>query len=175
MFKCHPASGEHLQPPEEPELSGARLTQNAAAGDYAFGITSAQWNELLENGRAAQEDPGFDARPVVKLCRADGSIQLLLAEVEPESPDLAFGLVELGRWPLLRFINLRELAAEERGNLCAAEYQSDLSLTEAALSAQREDRIRDYAAEPCPLCDLTGAASLGGFQRVRLHRGRDPH
>jgi hypothetical protein len=135
----------------------------------AFGITSAQWNKLLENGRAVEENSEFDARPVVKLCRADGSIQLLIAEVKPLDHDLAFGLVDTVRGPLLRFVNLSELAAEQGGTLSAAQFQSDLTLLEAATLGQREGRIRDVAAEPSPLSDRRDAASVRGFQRLRLH------
>lgn len=160
--------GQRARSPEGSKVSEKWVGEHALAA-HPFGLTPRQWNELLENGRAADEDPDFDSRPVVKLHRSDGSIQLLLAEVKPACRDLAFGLAQLETGPLLRFTSLSALAAEEHGKLYAADYQSDFTLTEAALSAQREGKIRDYAAEPCPLCDRSiGPASEAGFSRVRL-------
>jgi hypothetical protein len=114
-------------------------------------LTASQWKRLVANGHAVNRDPSHDARPVVKLARPDGFIRLLIAEVKPEAPDLAFGLMDWGTKPMLRFISLRELAAAEIGaDLQAQPYSSDLTLIEAALAAEEEGRIIDYAAEPCP-------------------------
>jgi hypothetical protein len=139
-----------------------------AVREELFGISAAHWDALLASGRASEENPQFVLRPIVKLRRADGSIQLLLALVVPEHPDRAFSLIQLGERHLLRTVSLSVIATESGDELTAAGYQSDLTLKEAALCARREGRIRDYAAEPCPFCNPDAAASAPAFQRVRL-------
>ena len=125
---------------------------------HPFAITAEQWNALLANGQAAADDPDYDARPLIKLCTSDGTIVYLIAELSPAAPHLAFGLANHDTRPMLRFVDLTALEASPRGSeLRAEQYASDLSLTEAAICAERENRIRDYALEPCPLCDESDA------------------
>lgn len=146
------------QPPQDPptaESPQLEVSYPVTAAADAIGITTEQWAKMVENGRAAEIDPRFEVRPVVKLQRGDRPIQILLAEVKPGNCDLAFGLIQLGSQCYLRFISLSALVLDiEMRRLSAADYQSDLTLTEAALAAERDGRIRDYAAEPCPLCNL---------------------
>ena len=58
-------------------------------------------NKLIANGRAnkarleAGEDT-IDHPPVVKLFTPDGAATWLLSEIDPEEPDIAFGLCDLG-------------------------------------------------------------------------------
>jgi len=57
--------------------------------------------QLLANGRANHDrlmnaqDP-VDFRPVVKLVTPDANCTWLLSELDPEDPDIAFGLCDLG-------------------------------------------------------------------------------
>lgn len=59
-------------------------------------ITPAQRREMLANGacRAAGED--VDPLPVVALFTPDAQATWLLSELDPEEPDFAFGLCDLG-------------------------------------------------------------------------------
>ncbi|WP_027132574.1 DUF2958 domain-containing protein [Geminicoccus roseus] len=84
-------------------------------------LTDEQHAQLLANGR--QQDPvrgtagEIDFRPVVKLFTPDGACTWLLTELDPEEPDIAFGLCDLGMGtPELGSVRLSELAAV-RGRL----------------------------------------------------------
>lgn len=71
-------------------------------------LTKADESVLLKNGanRAA------DHVPVVKLFTPDGQATWLLSEIDPENPDLAFGLCDLGMGsPELGYVSLSELRA----------------------------------------------------------------
>ena len=63
-------------------------------------LTEALRQTLLANGR--QQDPhrGTDAeidfRPVVKMFNPCGAATWLLTEIDPETPDIAFGRCDLG-------------------------------------------------------------------------------
>jgi hypothetical protein len=59
----------------------------------------------------------IDFRPVVKLFTPDAGCTWLLTELDPEDPDLAFGLCDLGLgFPELGYVRLTELAGV-RGRL----------------------------------------------------------
>jgi Protein of unknown function (DUF2958) len=69
-------------------------------------ITQAQRHRLLRNG----ETPDADPMPVVKLFTPDAGCTWLLACIDPEDPDLAFGLCDLGLgFPELGPVSLTEL------------------------------------------------------------------
>jgi len=68
-------------------------------------------NRLLAN--ANLDNP----KPVVKLFTPDAAATWLLARIDPEEPDMAFGLCDLGvGFPELGYVYLPELA-ELRGRL----------------------------------------------------------
>ena len=77
---------------------------------------------LLKNGRirAELEKSGkadADFLPVVKLFTPDAGCTWLLTELDPEDPDIAFGLCDLGMgYPELGCVRLSELKAM-RGKL----------------------------------------------------------
>lgn len=77
---------------------------------------------LLKNGRIRQqleltEEPDLDFLPVVKLFTPDAGCTWLLTEIDPEDPDIAFGLCDLGMGcPELGSVSLSELEAV-RGRL----------------------------------------------------------
>ena len=77
---------------------------------------------LLKNGliRASfneAEDTEPDFLPVVKLFTPDGQCTWLLIELDPEEPDIAFGLCDLGMGcPELGYLSISELESV-RGRL----------------------------------------------------------
>lgn len=77
-------------------------------------FTQAQFNQLLTNGRqqqqAAQEGNTVDPYPVIKLFTPDANATWLITEVDPDEPDIAFGLCDLGAgFPELGSVSLTEL------------------------------------------------------------------
>ena len=80
-------------------------------------ITDDQRTVLLANGRRAREEERFDPVPVVKLFTPDAGATWLLTEIDPDEPDHAYGLCDLGLGcPELGWLSLAELAGV-RGNL----------------------------------------------------------
>lgn len=64
--------------------------------------------KLLENGANRDQDHP----PVVKLFTPDGGATWLLSEIDPEDPDIAYGLCDLGQgFPELGPVSLTELRA----------------------------------------------------------------
>lgn len=73
-------------------------------------ITDDQRTVLLANGRRSLEEEGFDPPPVVKLFTPDAGATWLLIELDPNEPDHAFGLCDLGLGdPELGWVSLTEL------------------------------------------------------------------
>jgi len=81
-------------------------------------FTKAQERQLLANGTASNEsEGGIDHFPVVKLFTPDAGCTWLLSEIDPEQPDNAFGLCDLGfGCPELGYVSISELRAV-RGKL----------------------------------------------------------
>lgn len=75
-------------------------------------LTAAVRRQLLENGQRSRSQPDFDPAPVVKLFTPDANATWLLTELNPDNPDLAFGLCDLGLGsPELGYVLLTELAS----------------------------------------------------------------
>lgn len=80
-------------------------------------LTKPILDKLLRNGRerlacqkAGKHEP--DLPPVVKLFTPDAQCTWLLSEVDPEDPDIAFGLCDLGMGcPELGSVRISELAS----------------------------------------------------------------
>ena len=74
-------------------------------------ITRAQFAQLLLNGEAQVADPdNFDPKPVIKLFNPVGAGTWLLASVDPQYPDIAYGLCDLGmQSPELGTVSIEEL------------------------------------------------------------------
>lgn len=74
-------------------------------------LTHEQREQLLANGREnAGREQTKDHRPVVKLFCPWGGATWLLTELDPEAPDIAFGLCDLGMGcPELGSVSLAEL------------------------------------------------------------------
>ncbi len=109
-------------------------------------LTEAQRLALAANGlRAAQAD-GFDPKPVVKLFTPDANATWLLTELDPNDPDRAFGLCDLGLGcPELGYVSLTELAGV-RGRLglpveCDRHFRADKPLSAYAAEAQAAGRV----------------------------------
>ncbi|WP_298938011.1 DUF2958 domain-containing protein [uncultured Ruegeria sp.] len=75
-------------------------------------LTSEQESQLLTNGKKQAAVRGtadeIDFEPVVKLFNPYGPGTWLLTELDPEQPDIAFGLADLG-YPELGSISMSEL------------------------------------------------------------------
>ena len=108
--------------------------------------------KLLENGKANAERIGVDGHtadfwPVVKLFTPDAQCTWLLSELDPEEPDLAFGLCDLG------------MGSPEMGNVLISELES----VRGKLGLPIE---RDLHFRPCKA--LTAyAAEASRFGRIR--------
>lgn len=71
-------------------------------------FTEEQYNLLIENGRVANMDK--DHAPVVMLTLPFSSCVWLLSELDPDNPDIAFGLCDLGMgFPELGSVSIREI------------------------------------------------------------------
>jgi hypothetical protein len=110
--------------------------------NFSF-ITDEQFELLLANGRlgrACQEkDEAFDPLPVVKLFTPDAGATWLLTEIDPEAPDIAMGLCDLGMgFPEVGLVDLREL--------CAVRGMMNLPI-EQDLHFRATQRLSAYARE----------------------------
>ena len=106
--------------------------------------------KLLRNGKLRQQrqqedKPEPDFWPVVKLFTPDGGCTWLLTEIDPEDPDIAFGLCDLGPGcPELGSVSLSELEAA-RGKLNLP-VERDLYFTATkTLSAYADEARADGA------------------------------
>jgi hypothetical protein len=101
-------------------------------------------DRLLKNGqenagRIARGENTLDFYPVVKLFTPDGGCTWLLTEIDPENPDMAFGLCDVGLGcPEIGWVSLVELGAI-RGRLGLA--------VERDLSFRGERPVSVYAKE----------------------------
>ncbi|HEX8417082.1 MAG TPA: DUF2958 domain-containing protein [Methylobacterium sp.] len=94
-------------------------------------FTDAIRRQLLANGQAQAPVRGtpaeIDFKPVVKLFTPFGGATWLLTEVEPQEPDIAFGLCDLGLgFPELGAVRLSEL---EQAGAGLAAIERDLFFT----------------------------------------------
>jgi hypothetical protein len=79
-------------------------------------LTKDLFERLLANGRANRDENGWpredaiDHKPVVKLFTPDAGCTWLLTELDPDEPDIAFGLCDLGMgYPELGTVSVAEL------------------------------------------------------------------
>jgi hypothetical protein len=78
-------------------------------------ITQSEWEQLFNNGfiqaRVKGTSKELDPFPVVKLFYPASAATWLLTEVEPEEPDIAWGLCDVGMgFPEFGTVSLQELA-----------------------------------------------------------------
>ena len=75
-------------------------------------ITQEQQNQMIKNGMQTKLDHIGNHWPVVKLFMPDGAATWLLSELNPEEPDIAFGLCDLGLgFPELGYVRLSKIAS----------------------------------------------------------------
>lgn len=106
--------------------------------------------QLLANGNAQKPLKGteqeIDFRPVVKLFAPDGGATWLLTEIDPDAPEIAFGLCDLGLGaPELGYVDLADLR-RARGRLGLPierdrYFRPDKTLSAYADAARRAGRI----------------------------------
>ncbi|MFZ0339385.1 MAG: DUF2958 domain-containing protein [Terracidiphilus sp.] len=106
---------------------------------------------LLANGRQQEPvrgtDREIDFHPVVKLFTPDADCTWILTEIDPENPDIAFGLCDLGMgFPELGSVSLAEIAALRGGLGLPVErdlhFKAAKRLSAYAAEAARLDRIQ---------------------------------
>ncbi len=102
-------------------------------------ITEEQRTQLLANGATYNADESYDPHPVVKLFTPDGAATWLLTHLEPDCPDVGFGLCDLGfGCPEIGSLYISELLTV-RGGL-GLPVERDLHFTaKKPLSAYAED------------------------------------
>jgi len=108
-------------------------------------------NKLLANGRQQLPLRGtggeIDFIPVVKLFTPDAQATWLLTEIDPEDPDIAFGLCDLGLGcPEIGSVSLSELASV-RGRFGLPverdrHFRADKPLSTYVDEARRSGRIK---------------------------------
>ena len=109
-------------------------------------FTRAQYALLLLNGEAFDADPDFNPKPIVKLFNPVGAATWLIASVDPNNPDIAFGLCDLGMGcPELGSVSIEELS-NYKGPLNLGierdiHWQADKTLGEYADEARQHRRI----------------------------------
>jgi hypothetical protein len=105
---------------------------------------------LLSNGRLHRQcdeagEPEPDLVPVVKLFTPDAGCTWLLTEIDPDDPDIAFGLCDLGLGhPELGSVGLSELEAV-RGQLNLP-VERDLYFTATKTLSAYADEARAHGA-----------------------------
>lgn len=80
---------------------------------------------LLANGEASRDNPHFDPHPMVKWFNPCGAATWLVAELNPDDEDQAYGLCDLG------------MGMPERGHVSVRELMS-IRLMGGALGIERD-------------------------------------
>jgi hypothetical protein len=109
-------------------------------------LTDAQREKLLKNGRESRaNEGGVDHFPVVKLFTPDAGATWLLSELDPDEPDIAFGLCDLGMGcPELGYVSLSEIASV-RGRL-GLPVERDRHFTPTKCLTAYADEARQHGA-----------------------------
>lgn len=114
-------------------------------------LTQAQIAQLSENGRRQAAvrgtDDEIDFKPVVKLFTPDAAGTWLLTEIEPDDPDIVWGLCDLGvGCPEFGTVSLSEIVeVEGRLGLCVERdlaFQADKPIFAYGDEALRFGHIR---------------------------------
>ncbi len=124
-------------------------------------FTKAQFEQLLANGRNRDQDHP----PVVKLFTPDANCTWLLSEIDPEEPEIAFGLCDLGfGFPELGCVSLAEIRSL-RGKT-GLPVERDLSFAaEHPLSVYAEAARQAEGITEDNLALLQAAAALAARRR----------
>lgn len=102
-------------------------------------ITTTERVLMLAHGQRSARGEEIDPFPVVKLFTPDARATWLLTELDPEDPDIAFGLSDLGLgFPELGSVRLSEIASA-RGKLGLSVERDRYFVAEKSLSAYAEE------------------------------------
>lgn len=102
-------------------------------------FTEAQYEQLQRNGVRSQESPDFDPEPVVKLFTPDANATWLLTEIDPDDPDVAHGLCDLGLGsPEIGSVRLSEIRSV-RGKFGLPVERDRFFIADKPLSEYAED------------------------------------
>lgn len=102
-------------------------------------ITSIDRDLMLMHGRRSARGEQIDPFPVVKLFTPDAGATWLLTELDPEDPDIAFGLCDLGLgFPELGSVRISEIASA-RGGLGLGVERDLYFVADKPLSAYAEE------------------------------------
>lgn len=109
-------------------------------------ISDSDRERLLAHGVQAGGGAETDPIPVVKLFTPDANATWLLTELDPDEPDRAFGLCDLGLGsPELGYVSLAELEALRGPMGLAVErdahFRADRPLSAYAAAARAAGRI----------------------------------
>jgi hypothetical protein len=114
-------------------------------------LTDEQREQMLANGRAnaariTKDGHTIDFQPVVKLFCPWGGATWLLTELDPEEPDIAFGLCDLGMgFPEIGSVRLSEIASVTGPGGLRIErdlyFQAEKTLTQYADEASKRGCI----------------------------------
>ena len=109
-------------------------------------ITNEQRSKMIENGIESQKNHASNHWPVVKLFTPDAGCTWLLSELDPEEPDIAFGLCDLGLgFPEIGYVRLSEIASVRGAIGLPVErdlhFKATKSLLEYAEEAHEAGRI----------------------------------
>jgi Protein of unknown function (DUF2958) len=106
-------------------------------------LTQQHYDKLISNGN----DRDKDHPPVVKLFMTNTNCTWLISELDPEYPDIAFGLCDLGMgFPELGYVSLTEIKeAEKLGRMRFLErdtsFQGKYPMTVYARAARAHEYI----------------------------------
>lgn len=109
-------------------------------------LTDALRAQLLANGMRSARGEDIDPYPVVKLFTPDAGATWLLTELDPNDPDLAFGLCDLGLGhPELGYVRLSEIETLRGALMLPVErdtsFHATLPLSAYADAARNAERI----------------------------------
>lgn len=99
---------------------------------------------LLANGARSARGEDHDLYPVVKLFASDVLAIWLLTELDPDDPDLAYGVCDLGLGaPKLDYVRLSDLAALSGQSVqCDTEFVAEQPISVYLRDAQAIGSIR---------------------------------
>lgn len=107
-------------------------------------ISSGLRTQLLANGARSARHENHDPFPVVKLLAPGANAMWLLTELDPDDPDLAYGICDLGiSTPKLDYVRLSDLAALAGQSIqCDIAFVADQPLSAYLRDAQALGSIR---------------------------------
>lgn len=108
-------------------------------------FTEEQYKRLIENGSIANMDK--DNAPVVMLTLPFTSCVWLLSELDPDNPDIAFGLCDLGMgFPELGSVSISEIQSVKHpvfktGVFNNTEFKANYPMSAYAAAARDQQQI----------------------------------